>query len=472
MITALVFLALLCLSQARLIVPQENTATEIAEIVEGIFIGYFKQSFPIQDCIQDTEIIVEDIEKAVYYLKQGVNIKDVSEAFIYLGQAVLKVPTTLRECESCAGVLSEFKKLAIVFANPALFLADVGKNVFWHFRDITKDISEAKNSWNSKDYKSFGIFIGELIATATKVRKVEKVQGVKEVAQVIEGVMIGMFGQEFAIEQCLSEGDALWEDLTKTAFYLKSGKLSDIGEAFKYVGDAFQKLPLALKDCKNAEGIIKEFEKVKDVFSSPLKFLSESGLRVLWHFRDITADIKGAHANWDAKNYLEFGKFIGMIGKIAFGGDLLEVSVPTITVDNLFTFLHHYWYAAFGLNLELVLCDVEGKKAVEIVNEIISLYNLGMHSQALVYFLNKQSEIVGLFSHCRSGAKEFIQGVTELAWLESPGHAIDAMNNAVRHHYIAFPKDVIAAKNALASGDFARLGDVLGELTDFVLEEC
>ena len=281
-----------------------------------------------------------------------------------------------------------------------------------------------------------------------------------------------MFGKEYPIEECLNEGDALWEDISKAAFYIKAGSLIDLGEAFKYVGDAFVKFPSALRDCKAAEPVIKEFEKVKDVFASPLKFLTESGLRILWHFRDISNDIKGARSNWDSKNYMEFGKFIGMIGKIAFGGDLLELNVVPITVDNLFTFMHHYWYAAFGLDLQLALCDTEGKNAVEIVNEIIELYSLGMHSQALVFALSKQSELVGLFSHCRSGAKEFIEGINELTWLESPGHAIEAMNNAVRHHFIAFPKDVMVAKNALESGDFARLGDALGELTDFVLEEC
>jgi len=51
--------------------------------------------------------------------------------------------------------------------------------------------------------------------------------------------MIGMFGQEYKIEECLSEGQTLWEDITKAAFYIKAGSLSDIGEAFKYVGDAF-----------------------------------------------------------------------------------------------------------------------------------------------------------------------------------------------------------------------------------------
>lgn len=284
--------------------------------------------------------------------------------------------------------------------------------------------------------------------------------------------MFGMFGQDYKIEECLQDGETIWDDITKAAFYIKAGKLSDIGEAFKYVGDAFQKLPNALSECKDAEGIIKEFEKVRDVFKSPLKFLEESGLRILWHFRDITKDISAAKENWNNKNYVEFGRFIGLIGKIAFGGDILSAAIPKMTADNLLTFLHHYWWSAFGLDLQVAVCDTEGQKSVEIINEIIQLYNLGMFNQALTFAMAKYPEIVGLFSHCRSGAKEFIEGVNELTWLQSPGHALDAIQLAMKHHIIGFPKDVMIAKQALADGDFAKLGDSLGELTDFVLEEC
>jgi len=144
--------------------------------------GYFKQSFPIHECIKDTETIVDDIEKGVYYLWQGINIKDLEEALKSFGDAIFKIPHTLSECKECAHILDEFKKMAIVFSNPALFLVDVGKNVFWHFRDITKDIHEAWTAWDNKQYRDFGEFIGELIAIATKVKKIENVQNTKEVA--------------------------------------------------------------------------------------------------------------------------------------------------------------------------------------------------------------------------------------------------------------------------------------------------
>jgi len=48
-----------------------------------------------------------------------------------------------------------------------------------------------------------------------------------------------MFGKEYQIEECLGDADALWIDVNMAATYIKAGTLKDIGEAFKYVGDAF-----------------------------------------------------------------------------------------------------------------------------------------------------------------------------------------------------------------------------------------
>lgn len=129
--------------------------------------------------------------------------------------------------------------MVLAFTHPLAELAKIGWNVFWHYRDITNDLKEAKAAWNNKQFRDFGEFIGMMIEIALNGERLKAVQGTKEVAQVIEGVMFGMFGQEYPIEECLGEGETLWEDVSKAAFYIKSGHLADIGEAFKYVGDAF-----------------------------------------------------------------------------------------------------------------------------------------------------------------------------------------------------------------------------------------
>jgi len=153
---------------------------------------------------------------------------------------------------------------------------------------------------------------------ATRARLAGRYTSAQDVALVIEGVFLGLFNEKYPIQDCITNGDQIWNDIEKTAFYLRQGlTLTDIGEAFKYIGDALAQLPIALDNCKNCEGVIQEFIALKGLFSDPFTFLTKSGLDILWHFRDITNDIVDAKNAWNSQNYEEFGRFIGMIIKIA-----------------------------------------------------------------------------------------------------------------------------------------------------------
>lgn len=239
-IIAFLCLALVCVS-SNVLTPRnvEITPGNAAQIVEGLLAGYFEGEFPVADCIKDGEIIIEDLEKAVFYLKQGMTLSNIGEAFRFLGDAAVKVPHTISECESCTGIINDFKNIAIIFSNPLIFLEKVGFNIFWHFRDITSDISRAKDDWDSENFFEFGEFVGKVIAMATRARLAGKYTSAQDVSLIIEGVFLGLFNEKYPVQDCITNSDQIWNDIEKVAFYLKQGlTLSDIGEAFKYIGDA------------------------------------------------------------------------------------------------------------------------------------------------------------------------------------------------------------------------------------------
>jgi len=76
------------------------------------------------------------------------NKEDIAEAFIYFGKAVLKIKPMIGDCKNCVGIIAELEKMALVFSNPVTAIADIGKNIFWHFFDITHDIKEARSNWD------------------------------------------------------------------------------------------------------------------------------------------------------------------------------------------------------------------------------------------------------------------------------------------------------------------------------------
>lgn len=116
---------------------EKESMKDLGEVVEGFFIGFFEGEFPIQDCINDSEAMIEDFKKTVFYLKEGVTVEHVGEALQYIGDALQKLPHAIDDCKSCIGIIDKLKAIPEIFANPLLKLAKVGKNVFWHRKEIT-----------------------------------------------------------------------------------------------------------------------------------------------------------------------------------------------------------------------------------------------------------------------------------------------------------------------------------------------
>jgi len=104
--------------------------------------------------------------------------------------------------------------------------------------------------------------------------------------------------------------------------------------------------------------------------------------------------------------------------------------------------MNHFWLHAFDLDLNIVNCDDAGSKTIEIVSEVYQLYELGDVVQALTYFMASIPDLKAPWSHCHSCQVELVKGFSMLTSLESPTHFIESMNNAAKHHIIAFPRDV------------------------------
>ncbi len=88
------------------------------------------------------------------------SLTNIGQAFKYFGDVATKIPAVVSDCESCVGIIDDFKNIALIFANPVVFLEKVGFNIFWHYRDITNDISAAIVDYENDNFYEFGEFIG------------------------------------------------------------------------------------------------------------------------------------------------------------------------------------------------------------------------------------------------------------------------------------------------------------------------
>ena len=308
----------------------KGTVQDVGLLTEGLFLGFFKQLFPLQECISDSSTIIEDFEKAYFYLKQGkehLSPSDIAEAFKYVGDAALKLPSTLSECGAVAGIIPEITKIALVFSNPATAVTKIGSAIFWHGFEITKDVRNAVGYWEQKDFLKFGEMIGRIAAlTIGKPKSV-----VSDIGQVIEGLLYGFFKQSFPIQECIDDTKIVIDDFEKAYHYFKSGKdhlnPSDISEALKYAGDAIKKFPAALSKCESVAGILGEIGKIVHTFSNPASFITKIGKAIIFHGKEITGDLKDAVNFWEAKDFFHFGEKVGIIAKIT-------IAIPIQKVNN------------------------------------------------------------------------------------------------------------------------------------------
>ena len=145
----------------------KGVVTDVGQITEGMIFGFFKQMFPIQECISDTQTAIEDFEKAYFYFNKGKsskppNPKDIAEALQYVGDALKKIPAAIGECKDVLFILQRIEQLMKTFSNPVSFVTKVGSAILFHGKEITTDIVYACVYWEQHDMFHFGEMIGRV----------------------------------------------------------------------------------------------------------------------------------------------------------------------------------------------------------------------------------------------------------------------------------------------------------------------
>jgi hypothetical protein len=210
---AAVLCLIICFSQVAALKITKNPAEDIALVVEGLLTGIFEGEFPVKDCFDDSEQIIEDFEKAYIALKKGMNVVDIGEALVFVGDGVKKIPAAIKECESCTGIIKEIEGLAELFSNPVAFLESIGMNIIWHYKDITGDLHKAKEDWEAKKYQEFGEFIGKIVAIAMKHKSTAPTTHViptpLDAALFFKGFMETASGPVGDLTKCVDTSEAL-----------------------------------------------------------------------------------------------------------------------------------------------------------------------------------------------------------------------------------------------------------------------
>lgn len=166
--------------------------------------------------------------------------------------------------------------------------------------------------------------------------------------------------------------------------------LANIGEAFQSIGDAFTKLPDAIKACKTIKEAEEVFADIGVIFSHPLKLLEISGKNILFNGKSITGHIEQSVSSYKAGDYTDFGDNIGAIIKIALG---VGNSMKPVDVA---MFMKGFFEEADGPCGDINTCIIDTEKIADLLKDIESQFkNFGLDSiKAAVKDIDNMLDII------------------------------------------------------------------------------
>jgi hypothetical protein len=274
---------------------------EIALIVQGFLEGTFEGSFPVHECIADAEEMIQDFENAYFFFKKGITVTNVGDALKQIGAAVKKLPPALRECKSCVGIISKIETLSALFVNPARFLEKVGKNIIWHFKDITGDIHQARDDWEAGLYKEFGEFCGKIVAVAlSSPNPLSKPTfGPTDAARFFEGFFETAAGPTGDITQCITNSERLSSLVQALASEFSDFGLDAIMNIVTDLKDILELVPTEFATCtavpKEALHIVaawsSEFTHPVDVSKKIVKAMWSSHSELIKDTKDFVSNV-------------------------------------------------------------------------------------------------------------------------------------------------------------------------------------
>jgi len=295
---------------------------EVALITEGFLEGAFEGIFPVAECIQDAEEMVQDFENAYFEFKKGISVDHVEDALKQIGKAVEKMPAAIADCKSCTGIISRVETIAALFANPVHFLEKVGKNILWHFKDITGDVKQAREDWETGQWKEFGLFCGKIAAIALKMPAPPAPQmGVTDAAKFFEGFFVRAAGSCGDISTCISTSQDLTNLVESLANEFK-GKFGfdNIKNIVTDIEQILEIIPVELATCPQVPAEALKIVAVWTKEFSDIVGTSEKVVKALWsHHKELFNDATDFTASIAAENFYQAGTDLADFIEIILG---------------------------------------------------------------------------------------------------------------------------------------------------------
>ena len=153
----------------------------------------------------------------------------------------------------------------------------------------------------------------------------------------------------------------------------------------------------------------------------------------------------------------------------------LAFAAKTNVVDDVELFLEAFYFEAFGIDLGLSQCEADTNNVIDVVQtavDIVDDWSSPIQWTKMAIYLAKHKEDFQVtYADCATAGKDFVAGLDAMTPLLNPITLTTALYKAELHHPIAFPRNIIKAKNAWVDDDYKRSGKYSGKDTKYLLDE-
>ena len=139
--------------------------------------------------------------------------------------------------------------------------------------------------------------------------------------QFVAGMIYGLIQKDDLpeIEKCLKNGETLEMEITNAISDFSKGDIQDMIKAVQELGQIVKELPQDLDDCKSMDDDIKKIENWAKIFENPVTLVSTLTKNLLANWKDVSADISKATADYNAAKYYDAGEDVADTIVLAVG---------------------------------------------------------------------------------------------------------------------------------------------------------
>lgn len=319
------------------------TADQIKEITEG-FVGsalHYEKLDGYKACYLDDNVKpVDNIEQGMEDLEKAIEAKNIEGVYKAAMELKTGFQSILVDQKDCVAKTQDPVHLAAIeaymkkFESMDALYSHVESDLAWNGISIAMKLSDAKKQFAAGKFSEYGsdygIIVDDVLIGTTKISEEQKALksaaaavDLKEVAQIVEGILIGALKAEglTSIQDCIKDSEIIYSDVKDGIALLKKGDAADELAGLKKIGSGVVEIKSALSDC---EGIVADFTtlgKMAAVFSNPWSFAYHVGKDLIVNGVTIFHDTESAITNYEASKFEAMGENIGeALSKMLIGG--------------------------------------------------------------------------------------------------------------------------------------------------------